>query len=451
MTPARQSKAVDAADTARAGPDDPVLSGLRQVEAHYLKTYELLQERNQAVVAELAQAKQDNDALRNEITATQRELDDQRVRAQRQQDRTDALALALKEIHRTLFRSSVYDLILKACLSLTGATRGLYLTIAGENEDVHIRAAVDVDKYPSAPPSKLIIALTRAALDSQGVEAFPDTSALPEAPGEGESFQNCLVAPAVLRNDLSGVVIVADKAGGAFDQDDVDVLLSVGNQAAVAIENNRLQREVHEAYLSIVTILARTMAARSQAAGSKDDLGCRLASATAERLGLPDQERSLVYYAALLHDIGNIGVSDGVLNKPGPLLEEERELIRAHVQIGKELLHEVPVLGVVAEIVRHHHERFDGEGYPDRLRGEEIPIAARIVAVADAYFAMLSTRSYRPPLSPELACEELRRSSGSQFDPRVVDAFLSVLEETKANVRVGKAMDAALPLTLSPA
>jgi HD-GYP domain-containing protein (c-di-GMP phosphodiesterase class II) len=160
-----------------------------------------------------------------------------------------------------------------------------------------------------------------------------------------------------------------------------------------------------------------------------DDQQCRLAAAVAQRIGLSERDRSMVYYAALLHDIGNIGVSDGVLNKPGPLFDAERQLVRAHVQIGNDLLRHIPVLGVVADVVRHHHERFDGAGYPDGLRGEDIPLAARIVAVVDAYFAMLSPRSYRQPLSREMACEELRRGAGSQFDPRVVDAFLAVLND----------------------
>jgi HD-GYP domain-containing protein (c-di-GMP phosphodiesterase class II) len=138
---------------------------------------------------------------------------------------------------------------------------------------------------------------------------------------------------------------------------------------------------------------------------------------------LPEYEQSLVYYAMLLHDVGNIGVSDGVLNKPVSLLEPERELVRAHVQIGHDLLKQVALLDGVAEVVRHHHERYDGTGYPDGLAGEDIPIAARIIAVVDAYGAMLAPRSYRPALTPERACLELRRCAGTQFDPRVVETF----------------------------
>jgi HD-GYP domain-containing protein (c-di-GMP phosphodiesterase class II) len=183
--------------------------------------------------------------------------------------------------------------------------------------------------------------------------------------------------------------------------------------------------------LSIVTLLAETISARGHQDRGYQEAGCRLARRVAERLGLSEYERSIVYYAALLHDIGNIGVSDGVLNKPGPLLDAERNLIRAHTEIGHDLLREIPVLAAVAGIVRHHHERSDGTGYPDGLQGDAIPMAARIVAVVDAYGAMRASRSYRPSLTAEQACRELREGAGTQFDPLVVDVFLAALDSAE--------------------
>src|SRR4030095_11402518 len=111
--------------------------------------------------------------------------------------------------------------------------------------------------------------------------------------------------------------------------------------------------------------------------------------------GLTDAERGLVCYGGLLHDVGKIGVSDGVLNKPGRLMPEEWELMRSHVRVGRDLLGHVPALEQVADVVLHHHERYDGGGYPDGLKGEEIPLTSRIVCVADAYCAMIAKRSYK--------------------------------------------------------
>ena len=446
MTGAKQNKPSSAAGHISPDLNDPVLTSLHLVEAHYRDVYAALHERSTNVLKELDQVREEQQRLREEHAMLRRELDAERSRAERHRDEASALTNALKDIHRSMFSNNVYDLILRACLALTGATRGLYLTSTGQGERLEVRSAIDVNGYPASPPSKLMTALSRAALDQQGVLAYQDGASLPEEPTAGERFRNCLVAPVVLRNDLSGVTIVADKAGGDFDQSDADVLLSVGSQAAVAIENNRLQHEVQEAYLSIMTVLAETMAARTHEAAPMDDSAGRLATVVSERLGLPEYERSVAYYAALLHDVGNIGISDGVLNKPGPLLDAERELVRTHAQIGHDLLRQIPILEAVANVVRHHHERFDGSGYPDGLRREAIPMAARIVAVVDAYFAMLSPRSYRLELSPELACSELRQGSGTQFDPRVVDAFLSALDETGARVARGaRPLEVPLP------
>ena len=427
--------------------NDPVLAALRQADERYREIYLSLEQQIAATRDELTQTRERTERLSQELATKRRELEHERARAQHQRDSAGALAAALKEIHRSLFGANIYELVLKACLTLTGATRGLYVTSQGQNGPWRVPAAVDVNGYPAAQPSSFIVGLCRAALEDDGVTACSKLSSLQERPRRGESFRNCIAAPVVLQGDISGVVIVADKPAGDFDEDDTEVLLSVGSHAAVAIENTRLQREVQEAYLSIVTVLAATMAARSQPTGRFEQSGCRLASRVAEHLGLSEYERSVVYYAALFHDIGNIGVSDGVLNKPGPLLEAERELIRAHTQIGHDLVREIPVLEAVAGVVRHHHERYDGEGYPDGLKGDAIPIAARIVAVVDAYGSMLAPRSYRPALTLEQACEQLRQGAGTQFDPQVVDAFLTVLETAEASVgrSTTEPIDVALP------
>ena len=149
------------------------------------------------------------------------------------------------------------------------------------------------------------------------------------------------------------------------------------------------------------------------------------ALAVARRFGLSPEELDEVGRAAELHDVGKVAIPDAILNKPGPLDEDEWAFIRRHTVIGERILGAAPALRPVARIVRSSHERFDGEGYPDGLAGEDIPLGARIVAVCDAFHAMISDRPYRPARSAEEAIAELRRCSGSQFDPRVVEAFLA--------------------------
>jgi diguanylate cyclase (GGDEF)-like protein len=148
-----------------------------------------------------------------------------------------------------------------------------------------------------------------------------------------------------------------------------------------------------------------------------------LAVAIGERVGLPPEELEDLRQAAELHDMGKVAIPDAILDKPGPLDDAEWEFMRRHTIIGERILSAAPALERVARIVRSTHERMDGKGYPDQLTGEEIPLAARIVLVCDAFEAMTADRTYRKAMSAEVAVEELERCAGAQFDPRVVRAF----------------------------
>jgi len=153
----------------------------------------------------------------------------------------------------------------------------------------------------------------------------------------------------------------------------------------------------------------------------------RLAVATGERLNLGADQLITLSYAAYLHDVGKIKVPDKILNKPGSLTDEEWVEMRRHPDYGAEMLAGKEFLRDAARIVRAHHERYDGSGYPDGLAGDAVPIEAQIIAVVDAYDAMVSDRPYRKALSQASALAELRKNAGSQFAPRVVTAFLRVL------------------------
>ena len=144
-------------------------------------------------------------------------------------------------------------------------------------------------------------------------------------------------------------------------------------------------------------------------------------------LQVPLEERRAVRLGAILHDVGKIGVSDAILRKPGPLSEREWIVMRAHPVIGEHMLSGIDFLAPALPVVRHHHERWDGRGYPDGLSGDAIPIGARIVAVCDAFDAMTSDRPYRPQMAVADACEELRSGAGRQFDPDCANLLVEVL------------------------
>ena len=152
-----------------------------------------------------------------------------------------------------------------------------------------------------------------------------------------------------------------------------------------------------------------------------------LAVAVGRELGLPDFLLEDLRYGGMFHDIGKVGIPDEIINKPGPLTDEEFEVIKTHPAIGAEILAPIPFFAGVRAIVRHHHEHWDGSGYPEGLRGTQIPLGARIVLAVDAYDAMTSDRSYRKAMSHEQACRELRANAGTQFDPEVIEAVLVVL------------------------
>ncbi len=190
-------------------------------------------------------------------------------------------------------------------------------------------------------------------------------------------------------------------------------------------------------------VLLRTMRAKQpdldQHAGHVAHLAVRVAG----RLDVSGEQLDEVFRAAQLHDIGKVGIPDAILNKGSRLTDGEWEFVRNHTILGERILQGAPALRPIGRLVRASHERWDGSGYPDRLRGEEIPLGARIVSVCDAYEAMTTERSYRAAMSHEGACQELRRCAGAQFDPAVVEAFLAVVEDEEDEAAVDAAHTAA--------
>jgi HD-GYP domain-containing protein (c-di-GMP phosphodiesterase class II) len=186
----------------------------------------------------------------------------------------------------------------------------------------------------------------------------------------------------------------------------------------------RSRGALDSAYLQFIETLAQVLDARDPYTAGHSLRVAEYAHAIALQMGISEEEASQIRIAAQLHDIGKIGLPDAVLQKPGKLSPQEFGLIKLHPQIGRRILEKVGKFAHLLEVVELHHENHDGSGYPYRLAGERIPRAVRIVHVADAFDAMTTNRSYRSALSHAQAVEELRRNSGTQFNPEVVQAFL---------------------------
>lgn len=217
-----------------------------------------------------------------------------------------------------------------------------------------------------------------------------------------------------------------------FTGDDVRLLSTIANHVTIAIGNTELFGNVQDAYLATVRALAAAVDAKEPYMRDHSRRVAVFARATAEHMGLSHHQLTAIEMAAYLHDIGKIGISEQILRKAGPLDDEEMATMRHHPLIGANILRPVAFPWSIGPVVRHHHEHYDGSGYPAGLRGEEIPLLARVLSVADAYEAMIADRPYRHRLLVDDAIAELRRCSGTDFDPRVVEALIAVLTEMDA-------------------
>jgi putative nucleotidyltransferase with HDIG domain len=214
----------------------------------------------------------------------------------------------------------------------------------------------------------------------------------------------------------------------------------------LATVNEQLER----ANLSFATALVATLDARDRYTAGHSAIVAEYARSVAREMGLPGNEQQLAHLAGLVHDVGKIGVATSILDKPGPLTLDERRRMEKHSEIGERILANVEAYGEIAKVVRHHHERVDGFGYPDGLVGDEIPLLSRIICAADAYNAMTSDRPYRDAMPDSVARRRLLEAAGSQFDADVVDAFLEMLGPEAEDFHVPATPVRALRLEREP-
>jgi putative nucleotidyltransferase with HDIG domain len=213
-------------------------------------------------------------------------------------------------------------------------------------------------------------------------------------------------------------------------------------------DNQQLLGRMHRSYISTITSLARTVEAKDPLTSGHTERVADIAVLLATELGFDESQLPAVRVGAVIHDIGKIGIPDAILLKPGPLEDEEFEIMRKHPEMSSYIVAELELPAIVKQMVRSHHERYDGGGYPDELVGEEIPLAARILTVADALDAMTSDRPYRKALPLEVARREIAEKAGSQFCPRVVAALLASMD---ANPAFWSDLDDPEPAPVEPA
>jgi HD-GYP domain-containing protein (c-di-GMP phosphodiesterase class II) len=236
-----------------------------------------------------------------------------------------------------------------------------------------------------------------------------------------------MVVPVVHQGRSVGAISVGSSGHLGYTRETAAVLSTVASQVATALRHAETFNELERSYFQTVTALTAAIEANDKYTADHGDSIAKLALLVGRRLGLSTRDLRRLEYAALLHDVGKIGIPRHILDKPAALSAEEFAVMTQHAVIGERIVSRIDYLHALAPILRAVHERWDGRGYPDGCVGDAIPLMARIVFVCDAYHAMISDRPYRERLSEEAARAELRINAATQFDPAVVDAFLSVV------------------------
>ncbi|MCB4756421.1 MAG: HD domain-containing protein [Elusimicrobia bacterium] len=246
---------------------------------------------------------------------------------------------------------------------------------------------------------------------------------------QGSAGESRLSVPFLVSGRPLGVFQFVRKGQDSITQREADLVHLFFRQLALTLENRDMVENREKFYLELVQTLADILDSKDASKEGQTRRARRLAQAIARELELPDEFIYYLEFAALLHDIGKIAIDEQVLKKPGKLTPQEFEIVKKHPELGHKILAPVSLLAPVAPMVLYHQEWFNGKGYPEGLSGEEIPLGARIVAILDAWGAMTCDRPWRKSLTREEAVQEIKRGAGTQFDPKVVDAFLAAIEK----------------------
>jgi putative nucleotidyltransferase with HDIG domain len=255
----------------------------------------------------------------------------------------------------------------------------------------------------------------------------------------GESFLEYYAVPLIAKGGIKGVMEVFHRASLPRNPEWMDFLETLAGQAAITIDQTQLFEDLQRANLELIIAYdatiegwARAMDLRDRETENHTRRVTEMTLSLAKALGIKDNEKLHIRRGALLHDIGKMGVPDNILLKEGKLTEEEWVLMRRHPQFAYEMLQPIKYLWQSLDIPYSHHEKWDGTGYPRGLKGEQIPLAARIFAIVDVWDAVTSDRPYRKAWTKQKALKHIREQSGKQFDPKVVNAFLELLESKKS-------------------
>lgn len=334
-----------------------------------------------------------------------------------------------KTVNSTLDIQKIVSIILEMARQTVNADRATLVLYHRNGQD--IRHHLTYSSFESGAAEILDVADLRAvqwvavnkqSLFVENVSRSPQVQSYLE---KAEGLGSLLAVPLKRKTQTLGAIVLSTQAGGnKLVQDDLRFISTLANQAAIAIENAQLYEELQDYFADTIRALVAAVEAKDTYTYGHSARVTRYSLMIGKELDINPVDLRRLEYLALLHDVGKIGIDEKILRKAGRLDEQEWAVIRNHSAIGGGIIKPIKFLPKGERIIRHHHERFNGTGYPDGLSGESIPLFSRIIAVADSFDAMTTLRPYRQTLKTSEAIDELRRCAGEQFDPRLVDVFV---------------------------
>lgn len=359
-------------------------------------------------------------------------------------DELTSLLNAFEQLNSNIALQEVFYNILEQMIIVVKAEAGTLWVVDKDTEEVVASAAL-------GPAAETILNVRMAkgegivgkVITTGQAELIEDVRKHPnwaQRVDESSKFQtrSMITLPLAVKDRVLGALQLLNKKDKTFfNEEDIHLGTILANQSALALHNSQMYEEINQMFLSMIRTLVTSLDARDPYTAGHSERVAKYSVWIGERMGLDEETCNQLYKAALLHDIGKIGIPDNILLKPGRLTDEEFEKIKQHTVIGAEILSKMEPKNAMiyaVQTARSHHEKMNGHGYPDGLKGEEIPLFARIVGVADSFDAMTTVRSYSHGRPYYKAAEELIRCKGDFYDDAVVDAFISILEDVSYDV-----------------
>lgn len=383
-------------------------------------------------------------ALNDDLQRTNNELDHHRKLLQREiiamdselSRRVQHLTTLFDISRSTMSITDLDDLLKNIMESITSAMTDVCGALWLTDDDREKLNAVVIDgiNHPELVPDSLSIdeGDLGETVRIQRVRQFSKISYISDPVfrklAEAENVNALIMAPLNFEKEVLGAICIMYRNGVDISDEDVNLLTAIAHQVSVSIMNAELYARQQQLFRETIEALATAIDSRDHYTGGHSYMVTRYSLLIADELGFDDERREVLRVAGLLHDVGKIGISDTILNKPGKLTDEEMNIIKSHPILGRVILESIDALKPVAKLVYHHHERYDGKGYPEGISGENIPLESRILQIADIFHALTSDRIYRKAMPLEKALGIIRDESGTTFDPQLSDIFLKLSE-----------------------